>query len=185
MDKLLTNKYFCIAILIALAVVIYLYSQSDYCSMESMQNVDLTPLAQELNERPWTNDVGGSTHGRVNTDADIYADTFVKNKLKRNGFNVANFLPRSDTTFANRMRSEDSIETTPTTTTTTTTPTPVVKKKSKRSNKKIKPHTSLPQPLDNRPDLSQCQPCAPCGINKMNDNMPNVSGVSGNMRHSK
>ena len=64
MDNLLTNKYFCIAVLIALIIVIYLYSQSNYCSIEGMEKVDLTPLAQELVEHPWTNDVGGSTYGK-------------------------------------------------------------------------------------------------------------------------
>lgn len=181
MEKLLTNKYFCIAILIALVVMIYLYSQSDYCSMEPMQNVDLTPLAQEFSETPWTNGADGSKFSAVDTTFDTHTDAFTKNKLKKNGYNVANFLPRTDVAYMNYINSDsNSSELSP-----TTASTPIKKKSTKKKSKskstsksksraKSHPHFHLPQPLDDRPDLSQCQPCAPCGI---------VSGVSGSMRH--
>lgn len=134
MDNLLTNKYFCIAILIALVVVIYLYSQSDYCSMEGMQNVDLMPLGQELNQHPWTDDVGGSKYGRVNTEFDLSSDDYVKKKLKKNKYNVANFLPRLDTNYMNYAKFESSLTSTPTNPDTTSSP--VIKKKPIKKRRK-------------------------------------------------
>lgn len=49
-DNILSNKYFVIALFIALCVVIYLYYRKKSCDVESM---DLIPLSPEVSERPW------------------------------------------------------------------------------------------------------------------------------------
>jgi hypothetical protein len=101
MDNLLTNKYFCIAIIIALLIIVYLYSQKKSCEVEGMQNVDLTPLAQELTETPWTNRTDGDRHKNYNNRFDNFSDTFTKAKLKKNGYAYTDFLDRSDVNFRN------------------------------------------------------------------------------------
>lgn len=103
MDNLLTNKYFCIAVIIALIVVIYLYSQKKSCDVEGMQNVDLTPLAQELTEAPWTNRRDGGNHKEVGNRFDRFADSYTKSKLQKNGYGYTDFLGRSDDTFRDYM----------------------------------------------------------------------------------
>lgn len=131
METLLTNKYFCVAVLVALVVMVYLYiNQTDYCSVEGLQNVNLTPLGQELVKDPGTN--------RVNDKFDREADAYVKNKHK-----IKNFLPRADVSYRKYMESSDEIDSTP-----------IHLKHRKKSS-----HSFYPQPLDTRPDLSQCQPC--------------------------
>jgi hypothetical protein len=160
MDSLLTNRYFCIAILIALCVVIYLYSQSDYCSIEGMQNVDLTPIDQEFTSHPWTNNVNGSLYGKVNTKENIETDAKILAQLKKEGYSATNFLPRKDVLYMNYIKSEDltdSLDNSDDSSDAETT-TPV----KKTSSKKKRSSRSNPQPIDTRPDLSQCQPCPPC-----------------------
>jgi len=103
MDNLLTNKYFCIAVIIALLVVIYLYSRKNSCSTEGMQDVDLTPLAQELTETPWTNRNGGGMHKDVNNRFDKFADRYTKKKLKDEGYSYTDFLKRSDQSYEKYM----------------------------------------------------------------------------------
>ena len=53
MDNFLTNKYFCLAIIIALGIMVYLYQTRDSCTIEGMDNVDLSMLAPELTDEPW------------------------------------------------------------------------------------------------------------------------------------
>jgi hypothetical protein len=173
MDRLLTNKYFCIAILIALAVVLFLYSQKDSCNVEPMQNLNLTPLSQELNMHPWTDNLDGSKYGRVDTEFNAYADDHTKKRLQKS----TNFLPRSDVTFMNYAMSDSDISDS-----LVSSETPVVKKRSHKRHQlnKYTRHShkskgSYPQPIDMRPDLSQCQPCAPCPVCDSN--------VSGNKVH--
>lgn len=91
-DNLLTNRYFCIAIIIALLIVLYLYSQQKSCGVEGMQNIDLTPLAQELTETPWTNDPEGGNYKKYDNKFDKFADMYTKEKLKKNGYKYTNFL---------------------------------------------------------------------------------------------
>jgi hypothetical protein len=173
MDNLLTNKYFCIAVLIALGVLLYLYSQKDSCSMEPMQNLNLTPLSQELSQHPWTDSLDGSTHASADTKFDEYADAHTKQKLKNNNYHVANFLPRSDVAFMNYAMSDSDISDN---LLSSSSPMPIRKRKSKKTNKLSRSAPSVPQPIDTRPDLSQCQPCPPCPVCNSN--------VSGNkIRH--
>ncbi len=150
MDKILTNKYFCIAILIALAVVIYLYSQNKSCDIEGMQNVDLTPLAQELTSGPWTDEPGSSTYGRVGTKFDKYADKFSKANLKRRGYKFTNFLLSSDADYLGYVSDSSGSDTLADTS---------AKSNRRRTNRSSR---RIPRPFNDRPDLSQCQPCPPC-----------------------
>jgi hypothetical protein len=129
-DNLLTNKYFCLALLSLLIIVVYLYVQQKSCDVETMRNVDLTPLAQEISEEPWANNRNGSQYHNVGGKFDKYADAYTKNKLKENGYSYTNFLGRSDDSFRKYMQKEGygSLE-------------------------------NMPLPLDTHPELSQCQPC--------------------------
>lgn len=169
MDRLLTNRYFCIAILIALCVVVYLYSQSDYCSIEGMQNIELSPLGQELNSPPWTNSSRESLYAKVNTKD----DDAIMARLTKEGTDSTKFLPRSDVLFMNYVKSEDIENLTDSDNSSDIETTPPVKKKSIKKKGK---RSSYPQPLDTRPDLSQCQPCAPCGER---DSITEKSGFHG------
>jgi len=108
---------------------LYLYSQKDSCDVETMRNVDLTPLIQEVSENPWTNDESGLTHRKVGDKFDKMADQLTKLKLKKNGYSYTNFLGRSDESLQKYVsREEFGSET-------------------------------IPKPLDSHPELSQCQPC--------------------------
>ena len=128
-DKLLTNKYFCLSLILLLLVVLYLYTQKNSCDVETMRNVDLTPLIQEVSEDPWTDDKTGLEYRKVGDKFDKMADHLTKLKLKKNGYSYTKFLGRSDESLKNYLsREEFSSE-------------------------------SVPKPLDSHPELSQCQPC--------------------------
>lgn len=128
-DKLLTNKYFCLSLILLLLVVLYLYTQKDSCDVETMRNVDLTPLIQEVSEDPWTDDPSGLEHRRVGDKFDKMADQLTKLKLKKNGYAYTKFLGRSDESLMKYLSREE-----------------------------FSPE-SVPRPLDSHPELSQCQPC--------------------------
>jgi hypothetical protein len=145
-DNLLQNKYFCIAIIIALIVAIYMYSQKKSCDVEGMQNVDLTTTAQELTETPWTTRPGGDNHKVVGDRFDRFADAFVKNKLKRNGYSYTDFLKRSDQEYIDYVSQEGYR--------------PLGRDKGNaRQRKFLSQEDDVPRPLDSHPELSQCQPC--------------------------
>ena len=128
-EKLLTNKYFCLAIILLLLVVIYLYTQKSSCDVETMENVDLTPLLQEVSEDPWTDDYNGSKYRTFGGKFDKMTDELTKLKLKKNGYGYTDFLGRADQNLIKYISKEEFVP------------------------------ESVPKPLDNRPDLSQCQPC--------------------------
>jgi len=159
MDSILTNKYFCIAILIALAILLYLYSQNRSCEIEQMRTVDLTPLAQELSSAPWTDDVSdGSDYGRVGTKFDKMADAYTKAKLKKNGFKITGNVPRIDVEFNRLQNSDNSSNTSDSSGSDSNSSNSASPTKKSRVRKQYR----LPRPLNDRPDLSQCVPCPPC-----------------------
>lgn len=88
-DNIISNKYFVIALIIALVVILYLYSQKQSCNVETMKNVDYAPISQEFNERPWA----------ANGDTGDYAP--VKKKKRTKGA-----LKRTDQLFGNYMACE-------------------------------------------------------------------------------
>lgn len=130
LDNLLQNKYFCIAIILALGWTVYMYSKKNSCDVEEMRNLDLTPTAQELTETAWTTKRGASDYKEVNNKFDKFADEFTKKKLLKNGYKVTDFLKRSDDKFIEYSEREG-----------------------------FKSESDIPRPHDSRPDLSQCQPC--------------------------
>lgn len=169
MDNILTNKYFCIAILIALAVVLYLYSQNKSCedtvelsTVEPMKGVDLTPLSQELNVVPWaTTPVSdGSNYGKTNTRFDQMADAHTRAKLIKNGFKVAPNLPTSYAEFEKYKKFNNSSDDVDDSDDSDDSENNRYKFRNRR--KKVQKNFMLPRPLNDRPDLSQCQPCPPC-----------------------
>uniref|UniRef100_A0A6C0LU39 Uncharacterized protein n=1 Tax=viral metagenome TaxID=1070528 RepID=A0A6C0LU39_9ZZZZ len=151
-DNLLTNKYFCIAILIALILALYFYSQKDSCKIEGMSTtgINLTTLSQDLTETPWTNKLNGSKYKQVNNMFDKYADNLTKKRLKANGYDYVNFLKGPDERYIEYVEHENFEDE-------TSTP----KKKNKQKNL-----SEIPMPIDTHPELSQCQPCRCDNINK-------------------
>lgn len=132
LDNLLTNKYFCIAIVIALVLILYMYHTKQSCNIEGMSNVDLTPLAQELTKKPWAEQKNTSSYELVGpNEFNNNVDKYVKQKLKKNGYKYMTPLERKDQIYE------------------------------QSKNLKKKKHTIKkdPVPLDNHPELSQCQPC--------------------------
>jgi len=131
MDGFLTNKYFCLALIVALGVLLYLYNTRDVCTVEGMDNVDLSVLAPELTEVPWAEGEEGK-YKRVNNKFDRNADETVIRNLAKQGYK-ANFLPSTGEIFDEYEESS------------------FVKSTPKRSK--------FPMPKDDHPELSQCQPC--------------------------
>jgi preprotein translocase subunit Sec63 len=62
-DSILSNRYFIIALIIALGVVIYMYIQKKSCKLEGMKNFDDTFNGSI--ERPWGDDE--DVHGQYRT----------------------------------------------------------------------------------------------------------------------
>jgi len=134
MEKFLTNKYFCLAILIALVVMVFLYSQkTDSCRVEGMQGVDLSMLAPELTENPWTDNNEGGNYKYVGDKFDFNADATVKANLTKEGYKYTNFAGRLDQDYEKYVAMNP------------------IRQRNQETN--------IPLPMDTRPDLSQCQPC--------------------------
>ncbi|XWV24822.1 hypothetical protein QJ856_gp0961 [Tupanvirus deep ocean] len=152
-DNIVSNKYFIIALVIALVVVIYLYSQKKSCEIEGMKNLDLTPLSHELVEKPWTEDENDGKYKSVNNKFDKHADQYNKRKTNKNN----NYLKRKDEIFQEYIE-YDSYE-------------DVIPENKKQRRKRVYPNNNndIPKPLDNRPDLSQCQPCVCPGDDDYDD----------------
>jgi hypothetical protein len=138
-DNIVSNKYFVIALVIALIVVIYLYSRKKSCAVEGMQNVDLTLLAPEISEKPWADDDNDGNYKNVNKRFDKYADAYAKRKSGKNSN-----LKRKDQLYNQYMEYEGYED--------------VIPEKIRQKRKRMV-RDNIPKPLDDRPDLSQCQPC--------------------------
>lgn len=134
LDNLLTNKYFCAAVIIALILILYMYHTKQSCNIEGMSNVDLSPLAQELTEKPWAEQNNTSQYSLVGKNSfNDKADKYVEKKLKKN-YKYIKPLKRSDQIYNSGQNKVIS---------------------NNLANKKNR----KPIPLDNHPELSQCQPC--------------------------
>jgi hypothetical protein len=97
-DNVFFNKYLVIALIIILVVVIYLYYQKKSCDVEGMNNVDLTTLAHEMHEKPWSSSDNNGPYKSVNNDFDLYADNITRKKLGRK-----KFLQRKDELYQKYM----------------------------------------------------------------------------------
>lgn len=106
-EDIVSNKYLIIALIIALLVVLYLYSQKKPCSVEKMQNINPTSQSHELSKKTCVNKK---------------VDFATKNEQHDNVQSWENYFNNNAEIKMGRNR-------------------------------------SIPQPLDDRPDLSQCQPC--------------------------
>jgi hypothetical protein len=138
MENLLSNKYFCLALIVVVAFLLYLYYQKSPC--EGFTGIPLQFGPQHLYEPPWANYPGD--YKRYNNKFDLMADQEAHKKLKRLGLENENFKP---------LKSLDNMH-----------------KKYVNSMKKYwkLPYydprdmdTYYPKPLDDHPELSQCQPC--------------------------
>ena len=174
-EDIVSNKYFVIALIIALIVVIYLYVQKKSCGIEGMRNVDLSQTSQELTEKPWTEDKTDDKYKSVNNKFDRDAD---ENTRKKTG--KSSHLKRTDESYLSRVDDQENIRERQ------------VKMadsrndfaKSSRKYVEYRVHgdagdgeadkhmvlriyeKDIPRPIDTRPDLSQCQPCVCPGDKK-------------------
>lgn len=113
LTDILTNKYFVIAIIILLLLVLYLYFQKKSCGsdrlegnrLEGMRNVDLTTLAHDMVEKPWTDskeDDLTDKYKKVNNEFDLEADKLV-DKLADKKAKKSKKLKRTDEVYLDYM----------------------------------------------------------------------------------
>jgi hypothetical protein len=180
-DNLLTNKYFVIALIVVILVLIYMWTQKSDCKVnynnERMNNVDLSRSAQNLSEKPYLEDdnnmdIDTYPYKRYNNAFDKYADASVKTNLVKDGYKkyTDNFLPGTTQReklyqkYNTQVRDKalvykDAIDETYNANQI---------RLAKKGYNGIKLYEEdlgqdyLPIPLNDRPDLSQCQPCKPC-----------------------
>lgn len=106
MEKFLTNKYFCLAVIIALVVVTYLYTQkTNSCKIEGMRNVDFSMLAPELTDRPWA-DADELRYKRVGGRFDKLADETTKQNLAKAGYAPVDFLKSTSQVYDSYIKYE-------------------------------------------------------------------------------
>ena len=154
MDNILTNKYFCVAILVALGVVIFMYSRKGSCEAEPMRSVNFAPIETGMTSIPWTNRPGASDLGAVGTLFDKTADALAIKKLESEKYKVYKPLPRSDQRFAMSVSDSDTD-----TDSDMDTSTPQPRRRTHRTRRSSGKKYNYPMPMDSRPDLSQCHPC--------------------------
>ena len=138
MDSFLTNKYFCLALIVALAVILYLYNTRDACIVEGMDNVDLSVLAPELTDFPWATNGEEGPYQYVNSKFNREADETVKRNLAKQGYK-ADFLKSSGEVFEEYEQENRSGK--------------LMRNGGNGNGKKF------PTPKDDHPELAQCQPC--------------------------
>lgn len=85
-DNIVSNKYFVIALVITVIVVLYLYSRKKSCNIEGMQNVDLLRTPPKIDEMPWANDYETGKYRNI--------DKHPKKHNKK--INKNNYLKRKD-----------------------------------------------------------------------------------------
>lgn len=138
-DKLLTNKYFCLALLTIIAILVYMIYEKTSCkrTAEGLNSVPLMNGPQHIVDKPYeegTND----GYRRVNDKFDKMIDEESRKKLKIGGFDDQDNLKSSSDTFMDYSKAMREYL-----------------KKPFYNNDAYE----LPRPLDNHPELSQCQPC--------------------------
>lgn len=163
MDKLLTNKYFCLALITALGLMAFMYNRKGGCDTERLQMIDLIPSTPAIfqragTDRPVTESLTLATSNtsipsvpsvddlsEVNGPFDQKADMMIEEKLRREGYKTSKPLKSLDASFRKYMLDSDSVPF------------------SSEEHSSEKPRgfkSRIPMPNDTRPDLAQCQPCA-------------------------
>lgn len=160
MDNLLTNKYFCIAILIALIVLIYLYTQKKSCSIEKMDNLEFTQVNAPVGAP--SNPLVGAAFDRRNSfddDSDSESDEFGDDIDDHNNYpdSIADQLAKYR---AVRLGQNRKFKKNPSYVARGMRGVRGVSGMSDMSGMSgMSGVSGVPRPLDDRPDLSQCQPC--------------------------
>jgi len=152
-DNIVSNKYFVIALVIALIVIIYLYSQKKSCNVENMQN--LSPLTSNIDEKPWASDSDTGKYRSVKN----YLNKKLKNPKRK----------RKDEIYQKYMENNDDYD---------LTSKKNIRQKRRKNKSKNVPLAGLqyvPQPVDDRPDLSQCQPCICPGDSSDSDSESDIN----------
>jgi hypothetical protein len=171
MDNLLTNKYFCLALIVIVLVLIYMWSTSSSCNVstnERMNNVDLSSAAPNLSEKPYVDDVSDDSmypYKRYDNAFDRNADTYVQDRLKQEGYDryTNNFLVGTDKREAAYQKYNRDVEQ-------VSLPYARERRQGRQQRRQYDANGDMnaqsddyqPKPLDDRPDLGQCQPCKPC-----------------------
>ena len=111
-DTIFSNKYFVIALMIIIIILLYLYSQNRSCLIENIKRSNIREKYDQTKIPVPQTPVVTNTHHKIDMDNDNYYTL-----LEFGGDNYGRY---------NRRKS-------------------II--------------NGIPQPLDMRPDLSQCQPC--------------------------
>ncbi|BCS83286.1 hypothetical protein QLL95_gp0837 [Cotonvirus japonicus] len=133
-NNVICNKYVIIILIIIIVVLLFLFWRKNSSRVEKMDNINIDP--EKSSETPWTETNDDSGHKLVNNSFDRYIDEIF---IKRNGKNFP--TKRKDEQYEVYTGENGK--------------TIMIKSVPDR----IKKHNKLPVPLDDRPDLSQCQPC--------------------------
>lgn len=161
MDKLLTNKYFCLALITALGLMAFMYNRKGGCDTERLQMIDLIPSMPSIFQKPWTDRPiiepattattsvllpavpPVSDLSEVNGDFDRKADMYIEDKLRREGYKTAKPLKSLDASFRKYMLDSDEMS--------------MSMSMSESDKPKRRPN---PQPMDSNPQWSNCLPCS-------------------------
>lgn len=141
MTKTETYKYIiltlAIILIVAIIIIIYMYSTKKK-TVEGMKNLDWSGISSELIDRPWAND-----------DECQYRNINSKNNKDMNKDNT-DLLKRKDQVYTEYVNNDTNNS---------------FRKRNKKKNPNSKNRkffnmeSYYPVPFDDRPDLSQCQPC--------------------------
>jgi len=174
MDKLLTNKYFCLALIAALGLVAFMYNRKGGCDMERMQMIDLIPSTPSIFQRAWSEIPAVPTVSspvstqanpfvpaisdlsEVNGPFDQKADMYIEEKLRREGYKSSKPLKSLDASFKKYMLDSDSV---PFGSDMESEDRPRGRSATEHQNHPARSFSRIPMANDTRPDLSQCQPC--------------------------
>lgn len=129
-DNIFTNKYFVIALIILVVILLFLYIHSRSRRVEGMKNLDVSGPTQTLVERPWEGGDEESGYKKVNNKFDRFVDTII-NKDKKTP---------SKQDLLNRLIEEDA-------------ETIIITKR------KNNIQSNIPQPFDSYSRYNECPPC--------------------------
>lgn len=131
MNNLLTNKYFCIAVLIALLVVVFFYLRKRSCETEGMKNFSTNWMDKLRNK--WFHKRESYQQSNDSKEKDKLGRPKKSKKGHESFLRESDYGPEFDRDLLDRIQD-----------------TPPRKKRADENN---------PKPLDPRPDLGNCPPC--------------------------
>jgi hypothetical protein len=152
-ERLLTNRYFCLALLVIIVILVYMIYQKSQCKndMEGLNDVPLMNGPQHLIDLPYEE----GTYNRyrsVNGDFDKLIDDEAKKKLKVLGLDDdQDYLRSTGDTYREYSKAMKKY----------------IRQPLYEEDEYGDDNDDYPRPLDRHPELSQCQPCK-CDRNERN-----------------